>query len=51
MSKPEPEAPCEHGKDRSVEWCEPCFRNEQRKKYPDSSLYAGYCDFLGRGHG
>jgi hypothetical protein len=40
---------CPHGKKRDEEWCEPCFRTEQRKRW-GYSLY-DYCDLVGRGHG
>lgn len=40
---------CPHRRDRDKEWCEPCFRAEQRKRWGHS--LRDYCDFLGRTNG
>jgi hypothetical protein len=40
---------CPHGRNREREWCEPCFRKEQRQRWGYSSY--DYCDLFGRGHG
>ena len=40
---------CRHGVNRGTEWCEPCFRAEQRERWGHSPW--GYCDYLGRSRG
>lgn len=40
---------CPHGRNRDNEWCEPCFRKEQRKRWGYSPW--DYADFLGRANG
>jgi hypothetical protein len=41
--------PCKHGKQHDSEWCESCFRKEQRQRWGYSNY--DYCDLLGREHG
>jgi hypothetical protein len=49
MPDKEPEKRCPHEKNREQEWCEHCFRSEQRTRWGYSPH--DYCDFMGRGHG
>jgi hypothetical protein len=41
--------PCPHGVKRENQWCERCFRDEQRARWGYSPW--DYCDFLGRARG